>query len=63
MLCFDLISIILRLLLQAAQKGLFKELVFSETQADVQHSDKNSVSGQTTVATMQPNSLAQTAVL
>lgn len=45
--------------LETAKEGLFRELVFSEIQEDIQHSDKNSLSGQTTVANKQPNILAQ----
>lgn len=45
--------------LETAKEGLFKELVFSEVQEDMQHSDKSSLRGQTTVANKQPNSLAQ----
>lgn len=45
--------------LETAKEGLFKELVFSEIQKDIQHGEKSSLSGQTTVANKQPNSLAQ----
>lgn len=45
--------------LETAKEGLFKELVFSEIQEDIQHCDKSSLSGQTTIANKQPNSLAQ----